>query len=75
MNTPPLDNVLLHIPDVSDTTEPFSSSRYDVIDGTASAEQLMLIVSPLHALLLAADVSNWTFSGGTAKKYIHVSIT
>jgi len=58
MNTPPFDNVLLHIPDVSNTTEPFSSSRYDVTDGTASAEQLMLIVSPSHALLSAADVFN-----------------
>ena len=89
MNTPPFVKFLLHIPEgfVSKIAVSFSNSWYDVTDGLASAEQLMLITLPRHALLLAADVVNCTFSGlskgiteafcqiegrkSTAYKYMH----
>ena len=33
----------------------------------------MLIISPWHALLLAADVSNFTLSGGSKEKTISLA--
>ena len=68
MNIPSDVKFLVHIPDVSKIAMSFSSSWYDVTDGTASAEQLMLITSPRHALLSAADVSSRALSGLSEKK-------
>ena len=65
VNTPLFDTFLFHIPEgfVSKIAVSFSNSWYDVTDGLALAEQLKLIISPLHALLSMTDVVNCTFSG------------
>lgn len=65
VNTPLVDTFLVHIPKgfTSKIAASFSNSWYDVIDGLASAEQLKLILAPLHALLSMADEINCTFFG------------
>ena len=65
MNTPSFDMFLFHIPEgfASKIAVSFSNSWYDVTDGLGSAEQLKLIMSPLHALLSVTDVVNCTLSG------------
>ena len=64
-NTPLVDTFLFHTPKGFTTkiAASFSNSWYDVTDGLASAEQLKLIMAPLHALLSIADVVSCTFSG------------
>ena len=72
MNVPSVVKFLVHIPDVSKIALSFSSSWYDISDGTAAAEQLMLITSPRHALLSVADVSSCTLSGGSEEKQLNL---